>query len=112
LISEFPTAPQFEPDAEKHRRSLARSLNLVMRGKSNNVIEATLTANAASTTITDERIGVSTAIIPVPLTANAAAELGNGTMYVSNTGRVNGSASITHANNAQTDRTFKLILVG
>jgi len=110
MISAFNLPPQDYEDEKQHRRLLSRAIASLMGGKTNNVIEVTLTANAASTTVTDARIANSTALIPVPLTANAAAELA--TMYVSNTGRVNNSASITHANNAQTDRTFKFVLVG
>lgn len=70
----------------------------------------TLTANAASTTITDARIRFDSFIGFQPTTANAAAELGAGTLYVDDSGRVNGSVTITHANNAQTDRTFKVLI--
>jgi hypothetical protein len=42
----------------------------------------------------------------MPTTANTAAQLGNGTIYVN--GRANGSFTLTHANNAQTDRIFLL----
>lgn len=41
-----------------------------------------------------------------PLTANAAAELAAGTMYVLEANRALRQFTITHANNAQTDRTF------
>jgi hypothetical protein len=44
----------------------------------------------------------------MPTTANAAAEIGNGTIYVSSRGKQ--TATITHANNSQTDRTFAYAL--
>lgn len=72
----------------------------------------TLTASAATSTMTDGRISVDSTIVLVPTTANAAAELGNGTLYISETGRVNGSVVITHANNAQADRTFRIVIIG
>jgi hypothetical protein len=111
-VSEYPVPPLDLDDADQHRRQLAQSNSLLMFGKTNNVIDVTLTASAASTTVTDARIGVNTACLFMPKTANAAAEIGNGTMYISDTSRVNGSVVITNANNSQTDRTFKMVLVG
>jgi hypothetical protein len=70
----------------------------------------TLAAGATSTPVTDARITGTTAILLQPATANAAAALA--TTYVSETGRVNGTVSITHANSAQVDRTFRVKLGG
>jgi hypothetical protein len=70
----------------------------------------TLAAGAAQTTLTDYRIGGSTVILFVPKTANAAAEIGNGTLILGEP--VDGAVNIGHANNAQTDRTFDLVLIG
>lgn len=70
----------------------------------------TLTANAASTTLSDARLRADSPVLLQPTTANAAAELGNGTLYVSETGRVNGAVVITHANNALADRTFRVLI--
>lgn len=111
-VTAYPLPPQDYADWRQWGRLIVRAIFGIMQGRTNNVVEVTLTENAASTAVTDARIGVNTALIPVPVTANAAAEIGAGTMYVSNTNRVNGSATITHANNSQTDRTFKFILVG
>jgi hypothetical protein len=46
----------------------------------------------------------------MPTTANAAAELGNGTLHVS--ARAKGSFTLTHANNAQPDRSFDYAMIG
>ena len=49
-------------------------------------------------------------MLPFAKTANAAAEIGNGTMYI---GAVNnGAFVVTHANNAQADRTFLYVALG
>jgi hypothetical protein len=45
-----------------------------------------------------------------PLTVHAAAELGNGTIYVSAV--ANGAFTLTHANNVQADRTFGFVAMG
>jgi hypothetical protein len=84
----------------------------IWKGGTDNAGSVTLTANAASTTLTDSRIGVTSTVHLTATTSNAAAEVGNGTIYLSETGRVNGSIVITHANNAQTDRTYRYSIHG
>lgn len=91
-------------------RRIADVLLSVMQGRLNNTTELTLTANAGSTTLEDPRLTVQSVVATEPLTANAAAEKGNGTLYVS--ARNNGSVTFTHANNAQTDRTFAVSILG
>lgn len=100
------------PDEKEHRRKLAQAVNQALSGKLNAVNEVTLTAGAASTTFTDDRLSVNSFIGLMPRTANAAAELGNGTLYIADAGRLSGSAVITHANNAQTDRTYTVLIIG
>lgn len=70
----------------------------------------TLTASVAQTTLSDYRIGGSSVILLSPKTANAATELGNGTLVVGEP--VSGAVNIAHANNAQTDRTFDIVIIG
>jgi hypothetical protein len=84
--------------------------NNMLQGKLNVTLDVTLTASSATTTVQDPRIGGSSAILLCPTTANAAAELGAGTIYVSSIGKQ--TATITHANNVQTDRTFRLVIIG
>ncbi len=69
----------------------------------------TLAANAASTVVTDPRVTATSIITFSPKTANASAEIGAGGMYVS--AQVAGTGfTITHANNAQADRSFSYII--
>jgi hypothetical protein len=84
----------------------ARRLILQVLGERTTTV--TLTANASSTTLTDARIRYDSPIILVPTTANAAGALA--TTYISESSRVNGSAVITHANNAQSDKTFRVLI--
>ena len=93
-------------------KDIAEIVTAMQRGRHNNVGTVTLTASATSTTLTDSRIATDSAIILVPTTANASAEMGNGTIFISETGRVNGSIVITHANNIQTDRTYRYAIIG
>lgn len=85
-----------------HRRAIATALNRVI-DKLSVIGTVTLTASAASTAISDQRISADALLFLTPTTANAAAETGNGTLYYS---AADGAVTITHANNAQVDRTF------
>jgi hypothetical protein len=89
-------------------------VNGLMQGKSNNYGTVTLTANAASTTVTETegKISSTAVILLMPTTANASAEVGAGTIYISATSPANKTFTITHANNAQADRTYRYIIVG
>lgn len=111
----YPTPPRDagsdEPSSVRQfARRIADVLTAAMQGKTNNTTEITLTANATSTTLNDARLTVQSVIATEPLTANAAAEKGNGTLYIS--ARNNGSVTFTHANNAQTDRIFAVSIQG
>ena len=97
-------------DEADHRKRLAQAIQDVMAGKVNVTKTVTLTANAASTTLEDPRIGATTATILVPTTANAAAALG--VTYQTYQNATAEQAVINHANNAQTDRTFVAVLIG
>ena len=97
-----------DANPEKHRFFLATAINSILRGKLNNTGSVTLTASSATTTLTDIRIGKDSVITLQPTTANAAAEIA--TLYFGTPG--DGTVTINHANNAQTDRTFKYTITG
>ena len=98
----------FNDDEAAHRREIAAVLNGAMQGKLNNTGVLTQTANAATTTLTDPRIGANSVILIMPTTANAAAALS--VTYF--TTFVDGSCVVNHANNAQVDRTFRYGVIG
>src|SRR5713101_5381964 len=56
-------------------------VNNLLRGKLNATLDVTLTVSAASTAVNDPRIGGSSSIQLMALSANAAAEIGNGTIW-------------------------------
>lgn len=101
-------APRTWGMVPEHLRILADRINLLINGRSNAVGTVTLTANAASTTLTDARISVDSCIALMPTTSNAAGA--KATTYIATLGK--GTATITHANNAQTDRTFRYAIQG
>ena len=89
---------------ETNLYKLVRAIRELFEGRSNAVGTFTLTANVATTVVTAANCGSGSSVLATAKTANAAAEIGNGTMYIATIG--NGSFTVTHANNAQTDRTF------
>lgn len=109
---DYPGVPPFTGNVPSWIQRAYTVIDNLLLGKTNNVTTLTLTANAASTTLTDPRISFQSVITLVATTANAAAELGNGTIYQLTAGRVNGSRVFTHNNNAQVDRTFDVTIVG
>jgi len=88
-------------------RQLVQSTNFAIDGKTNNTGEVTLTANAASTAVTNNLCNVNSVILLQPKTANAAAALA--TTYCT---AGDGSFTVTHANNSQTDKEFKYVVIG
>lgn len=100
------------PPANPELRRQYEVLQQLRSGKTENVAEVTLTPNAASTVITDVRISPQSVIVWHARTANAAAELGNGTLYITDANMGKGTATVTHANNAQADRHYRIAIVG
>jgi hypothetical protein len=95
---------------EKDLFKIVRAVRELFEGRSNAVGTFTLSANAASTTVTAANCGAGSTVLLTPTSAHAATELGNGTMYVSAV--ANGSFTVAHANNSQTDRTFLYAALG
>jgi hypothetical protein len=95
---------------ETDLKKVILALQQLAGGRSNAIGTFTLTVSVASTTVTDQNCAAGSVVIPIPTTANAAAELGNGTMWLSAT--TNGSFTFTHANSATTGRTFKYAIIG
>lgn len=77
----FPGVPEFYPDERIHRRQIARKINEMNNAKFNVTIDVTLSANTGATTITDSRIGFSSAVTPLMgMSLSAAVAIGAG-MY-------------------------------
>lgn len=90
-------------------REAARAIaSLITRA--NAVTEITLTANAASTTLYHPTLGYYAHVSLMPQTANAAAALA--TTYIAQATMAKGECVITHANDAQTDKTFRVKIDG
>jgi hypothetical protein len=99
-------------ELNKWLQQLFGAVDASSRGKMDCVTEITLTALAGTTVMADYRLSAQSVVIFDPTTANAAAELAAGTMYVLTANRGSQSWTITHANNAQTDRTYAIAIFG
>jgi uroporphyrinogen-III synthase len=110
----YPDVPEYHSDHPNLLRSIIRIIRNMMQGKTNNTDTVTLTANSATTTVTlaAGRLSNDTVIVFMPTTANAATEFGAGSLYVSAKNVDSNTFTITHANNAQNDRTFSYALIG
>ncbi|MFA7256046.1 MAG: hypothetical protein WC047_00525 [Kiritimatiellales bacterium] len=93
-------------------KQLAKKINAVMDGKTNNTATVTLTANSTTTLVTfaDGRIGADTVLTFSPNTATAAGALSG--LYVSGRDVAAKTITLTHADTATTDRIFSCVLVG
>lgn len=83
---------------------LCRGIRDLYSGRSNAGGEFTLGVNQATTTVTAPNCGEGSRIFIQAASANAATEVGNGTVYVSTV--ANGAFTVTHANAATTNRKF------
>ena len=99
-------------DVSTALKRLWESVYPLRHGKLECVAEVTLTASAASTVF--KRLGISRQSVFIfdPLTANAAAELAAGTLFITQANRINDQVTITHANNAQADRNYLVAIIG
>lgn len=93
-------------------RRIVLAINQLIRGRGNNVGSVTLTASSATTVVTPETriMNEDAKVFFTPRTANASAEYGGGSFYVSAITRT--SFTVSHANNAQSDRTFDYAIIG
>ena len=90
--------------SEKDPVRLSRAIRDLFAGRSNAAGEFTLRTGQATTVVTAPNCGAGSRIMLQAASANAATEVGNGTIYVSAVAQ--GSFTVTHANSATTNRTF------
>ena len=100
----------FVPDDTQHRRLIAQWMREAHQGHLGNTGSVTVQTSTVATAVVDSRIGAFSFIGFMPTTANAAQELGNGTLYVSS--RSAGGFTITHASTTTADRAFVYCILG
>ena len=91
-------------------RALSEAVNRILNGKLNATIEVTLDAGETSTTVSNPRLTATSFIGFCPLTATAATTIMGGGLYVSS--QDTGELILAHLDEASTDRTFRLLIIG
>ncbi len=95
---------------ETDPKKIVLAIQQLAAGRSNAVGRVTLATGAASTVVTDNNCAAGSVPVLVPATANAAVEVGDGTLFISAVS--DGSFTITHANAATAGRSFLYALIG
>ncbi len=95
---------------ETDLKKIVLAIQQLAAGRSNATGSVTLATGVSSTTVTTANCAAGSVPILVPASANAAAEVGNGTIYVSTV--ANGAFTIAHANSATPGRVFLWAVVG
>jgi hypothetical protein len=108
-VSSFRLPPRDLVDERQLARQISSVLTNVMKGRTNNVIDVTVNISQATTTVTDDRIGVNTVAIAIP--TNSDSETALIWPYRDFTTPLNGSMTLNHTNSGTT-KTYKIILVG
>lgn len=97
-------------NGETNPSKIIKSIQALYEGRSNATGSFTCTQNAASTVVTAPNCSVGSKVVVSARHANAAAELGNGTGYVSAVAQ--GAFTFTHANSATANRNFDYVIQG
>jgi hypothetical protein len=95
---------------ETDLKKIVLAIQQLAAGRSNAVGTVTLATGSATTVVTDKNCAAGSVPLLTPTTANAAAEVGNGTIFVSAV--TTGSFTIAHANSATSARTFLYAIHG
>jgi hypothetical protein len=88
-------------------REISEVVNNLVEGKSNNTGEFVTTAHATSSTLSNERIGLNSVILFMPVNHDSAAELVD--VYFDTFAK---GSCVVHYGNHATVRTYKYIIVG
>lgn len=92
-------------------RDVATAVNNALKGKLNSTGTVTLTANAATTTVTNGLVSATSIILLMPQTADAVSL--DGYAYVKPADITAGTSfKITHDNNAMVDRVYGYAIFG
>jgi hypothetical protein len=95
---------------ERELSKYAIALQQLEQGRSNAAGFCTLAVGTSTTTVRAPNCAATSKVFLFPTSAHAAAELGNGTCFVSSV--ANGTFTLTHAVNAQADRSFAFVSLG
>ena len=93
---------------EQDPYAIVSTINELADGRSNNVGALTLHPSSSTTSVNFPTCSLTSTILLVPRTVNAAAAVP--TTYIQTI--LNGSFIVAHVNNTQTDRTFDFSCIG
>lgn len=96
--------------AETDLFKIVATINQLCQGRNNATGTVTLAAGVTTTVVQAPNCATGASVLLTPLTAHASLEDAAGGRYVSTI--ANGSFTITHANNAQTDRSYSWATLG
>ena len=96
-----------DPKAERWTQLSYEHHRLAFIGKVDDTTTITLTANVATTTVSDERIGSASHLFFAAKTATAAAAQQPWTQST-----ITGSAVLVHSNTAAADKTYSMMIRG
>jgi len=102
-------AIQLRPE-ERDPRVMVDAIIQLVQGRNNAIGEVTLTPGVTTTTVMFENCSKDSAVLLFQKTQNAAAAVPS--TWVPQNWVVQGGFTISHANNAQTDRTFWFLCIG
>lgn len=91
---------------------IVQAVRELFAGRGNAFGTFTLETSATTTTVAAPNCAAGSPIFLSPQTAHAAAEIGNGTIYVAPSDVSAGQFVVTHASNSQADRTFSYRIGG
>ena len=103
----FPVPPVSWSDSKEHLRKLSLSVRDILKGRTNNTEDVTLTADATTTEVNVDGVTTETLVTFAPRTASAAAAMDK--VWSSAT---LGVLTIHHDADPATDRSFGIILTG
>jgi len=95
------------PTNEINQQQINLAIQQAQQGHLNCVVQATLNANATSTTVVAPTCTAASAILPCPLNQDAANQ-----MATMSFAPASGQFVITHASNARVDQTFNFAVIG
>lgn len=96
--------------SDTNLQRIVQSVRELWQGRSNAGGQFTCAISVATTTVTAPNCGATSRIFLTARHINAAAEVGNGTIYVSAVAQ--GEFTVTHANSATVNRTFDYEIKG
>lgn len=96
--------------SERDPQRIVEAIIELGQGRQNSIGDVTLRANQATTVVAFPNVSADSRVFLFPQTANAAAALA--TTFILKDNIIRKQFTISHANNAQVDKTFGFLCIG